>query len=182
MTETVDTANAIIRPPIAWGLAIAAGLGAGWLYPLPFVPPFFPCILVGSGVFSVGFALAIWAIVTIRRAGTQIETDKPTTMIVANGPYRVTRNPVYLGMFLGQAGSAIGFNNLWLLAMLAPFYLVMRYGVVAREETYLDRKFGAVYRNNLAFAAGYEGAVARQSCRVTTSAASSYAPPLRIEG
>jgi protein-S-isoprenylcysteine O-methyltransferase Ste14 len=144
MIATVDNANAIIRPPVAWGLAIVAGLGAGWLYPLPFVPPSIPYILVGSGVFSVGFALAIWAIVTIRRAGTQIETYKPTTTIVANGPYRLTRNPVYLGMFLGQAGLAIGFSNLWMLAMLAPFYLVIRYGVVAREETYLDRKFGAV--------------------------------------
>jgi protein-S-isoprenylcysteine O-methyltransferase Ste14 len=96
-------------------------------------------------VFSVGFALAIWAIVTIRRAGTQIETYKPTTTIVANGPYRLTRNPVYIGMFLGQAGLAIGFNDLWPLAMLVPFYLVVRYGVVAREESYLDRKFGAVY-------------------------------------
>jgi protein-S-isoprenylcysteine O-methyltransferase Ste14 len=145
MTNTVYTANAIIRPPIAWGLAIVTGLGAGWLYPLPVVPPPIPCILVGGGVFSVGFALAIWAIVTIRRAGTQIETYKPTTTIVANGPYRLTRNPVYIGMFLGQAGLAIGFNDLWLLAMLVPFYLVVRYGVVAREESYLDRKFGAVY-------------------------------------
>ena len=145
MTETVDAANAIIRPPIAWGLAIVAGLGAGWPYPLPFVPPSIPHVLVGSVVFALGFALAIWAIVTIRRAGTQIETYKPTTTIVANGPYRFTRNPVYLGMFLGQAGLAIGFNNLWMLAMLAPFYLVIRYGVVAREEAYLDRKFGPVY-------------------------------------
>jgi protein-S-isoprenylcysteine O-methyltransferase Ste14 len=48
-------------------------------------------------------------------------------------------------MFLGQTGIAIGFDNLWVLAMLAPFYLVIRSGVVAREEAYLERKFGAVY-------------------------------------
>ena len=55
------------------------------------------------------------------------------------------RNPVYLGMFLGQTGLAIGLNSLWVLAMLVPFYLVIRYGVVAREEAYLERKFGKTY-------------------------------------
>ena len=64
-------------------------------------------------MFSVGFVLAIWAITTIRRAGTQVETYKPTTAIVENGPYRFTRNPIYLGMFLGQAGLAMGFNGAW---------------------------------------------------------------------
>ena len=96
-------------------------------------------------MFATGFAIAIWAIVTIRKAGTRVETNKPTTTIVANGPYRLTRNPIYIGMFLGQIGLAIGFNSLWILATLAPFYLVIRYGVVAREELYLERKFGDVY-------------------------------------
>ena len=154
MGETVDTAKVVIQPPIAWALAIIAGLGVGWLYPLRFVPAPIPCALAGSGVFAVGFALAIWAIVMIRRAGTRVETNKPTTAIVANGPYRLTRNPIYIGMFLGQTGLAIGFDNLWLLAMLVPFYFVIRYGVIAREETYLDRKFGAAYR-------GYKSRVPR---------------------
>jgi protein-S-isoprenylcysteine O-methyltransferase Ste14 len=48
-------------------------------------------------------------------------------------------------MLLGQAGLAIGFNSLWILGMLLPFYLVLRYGVVAREEAYLERKFGDAY-------------------------------------
>ena len=154
MAETVDRPNVVIPPPIAWALAILAGLGAGWLYPLPFVPTSIPRAWVGGGVFALGLALAIWAIVTIRRAGTQFDINKPTTAIVENGPYRVTRNPIYLGMFLGQTGIAIGFDNLWVLAMLVPFYFVIRHGVVAREEVYLERKFGAVYR-------GYKSRVRR---------------------
>ena len=74
-----------------------------------------------------------------------METTEQTTAIVTHGPYRFTRNPIYLGMFLGQTGLAIGFDNLWILATLIPFYLVLRYGVVAREEAYLERKFGLVY-------------------------------------
>ena len=76
-----------------------------------------------------------------------VPTNRPSTTIVRSGPYRLTRNPIYLGMFLGLIGLAIAFNNLWLLLMLMPFALVIRYGVVAREEAYLDRKFGDVYRD-----------------------------------
>ncbi len=73
-------------------------------------------------------------------------THLPTTAIVETGPYRFTRNPIYLGMFLGLVGLAIAFDSLWLLVMLVPFTLAIRYGVVAREEAYLERKFGDAYR------------------------------------
>ena len=96
-------------------------------------------------MFAIAFALAIWAIVTIRKAGTRVETYKPTTTIVVTGPYRFTRNPIYVGMFLGLIGLAIAFDSLWILATLTLFWLVIRYGVVAREEAYLGRKFGDVY-------------------------------------
>ena len=145
MSEIVDKPEVIIHPPVAWALAFVAGLVMDWLFPLQFVPASIPRIWAGAAVFAAGFALAVWAIVTIRKAGTRVETYKPTTTIVANGPYRVTRNPIYTGMFLGQTGLAIGLDNLWVLATLVPFNLVIRYGVVAREEAYLERKFGAVY-------------------------------------
>jgi protein-S-isoprenylcysteine O-methyltransferase Ste14 len=80
------------------------------------------------------------------RAGSNVPTNRPTTTIVERGPYRFTRNPIYLGMFLGLIGSAIAFDNLWLLMMLVPFALVIRFGVVVREEAYLERKFGDAYR------------------------------------
>ncbi len=145
MNEARDNSGAIVRPPVAWALAILAGLIFDWLYPLPFVPVSIPRVWVGVIVFALGFALAIWAIRTIRKAGSRIETSMPTTAIVSSGPYGFMRNPVYLGMFLGQIGLAVGLNSLWVLAMLVPFYLVIRYGVVAREEAYLERKFGKIY-------------------------------------
>jgi protein-S-isoprenylcysteine O-methyltransferase Ste14 len=141
----MDNSNAVVRPPIAWALAFAAGLGLDWLYPLPFVPASIPGRWVGGIVFAAAFALAIWAIVTIRKAGTAVETVKPTTTIVASGPFGFTRNPIYLGMILGQIGLAIAFNSLWILVALVPFFFLLRYGVVAREEAYLERKFGDVY-------------------------------------
>jgi len=86
-----------------------------------------PQVRSGCAVFSVGFVLAIWAITTIRRAGTRVETNKPTTAIVENGPYRFRRNPIYC-MFLGRAGLAMGFNSAWIFATLAPFSLQNLFG------------------------------------------------------
>jgi protein-S-isoprenylcysteine O-methyltransferase Ste14 len=146
MDDAADTAQVIIRPPVAWGLAIIAGLALNWLLPLSFLPADLPAGLLGAMVFVLALALAAWAIVTITRAGSNVPTSLPTTAIVESGPYRFTRNPIYLGMFLGLIGLAIVFDNLWLLMMLVPFALVIRYGVVAREEAYLQRKFGDVYR------------------------------------
>ena len=146
MDDTADTAQVIIRPPLAWGLAVIAGLALNWLVPLPFLPVDLPAGWLGAMVFILALALVAWAIVTITRAGSNVPTNLPTTTIVASGPYRFTRNPIYLAMFLGLIGLAIAFHNLWLLLMLVPFALVIRYGVVAREETYLERKFGDVYR------------------------------------
>jgi protein-S-isoprenylcysteine O-methyltransferase Ste14 len=147
MVDTADTAQVMIRPPLAWGLAVIAGLALNWLLPMPFLPVDLPAGWLGAMVFAFALALFAWAIVTMTRAGSNVPTNRPTTTIVEQGPYRFTRNPIYLGMFLGLTGLSIAFNNLWLLIMLAPFALVIRYGVVAREEAYLDRKFGDVYRS-----------------------------------
>src|SRR5262245_61531593 len=141
MDDTADTAQVIIRPPLAWGLAVIAGLALDWLVPLPFLPADVPAGWLGAIVFVVALALVAWAIVTITRAGSKVPTNLPTTAIVESGPYRFTRNPIYLAMFVGLIGLAIAFDNLWLLMMLVPFALVIRDGVVAREEAYLERRF-----------------------------------------
>jgi protein-S-isoprenylcysteine O-methyltransferase Ste14 len=146
MNDTPETAQVLIRPPLAWALAVIAGLVLDWLEPLPFLPDAWPAGLVGAVVFVLALVLAIWAIDTMTRAGTNVPTNRPTTAIVDGGPYRFTRNPIYVGMFGGLIGLGIAFDNPWLLAMLGPFALVIRYGIVAREEAYLERTFGDAYR------------------------------------
>ncbi|MCC6946486.1 MAG: isoprenylcysteine carboxylmethyltransferase family protein [Bradyrhizobiaceae bacterium] len=145
MTETKDSANAIVRPPIVLLLVIAAGLALHWFYPLRWLPANMPSGWIGAAIFALGLALFIWAIVTFRSAGTPVQGSQPTTAIVTGGPYGFSRNPIYLAMFTGLAGIAVGFDTLWVLAGLIAFYFVLRYGVVAREEAYLERKFGSVY-------------------------------------
>jgi protein-S-isoprenylcysteine O-methyltransferase Ste14 len=146
MADTTDTANVIFRPPIAWAVAVLAGLALNWLMPLPFVPAAVPTGWLGAIVFAFALALFAWSIATITQAGSNVPTNLPTTTMVDTGPYRFTRNPIYLGMVLGFIGLAIALNSLWLLLTLVPFAVVIRYGVIAREEAYLERKFGDVYR------------------------------------
>jgi protein-S-isoprenylcysteine O-methyltransferase Ste14 len=112
MSDQADTANVIIRPPIAWALAVVAGLALQWVVPLPFMPASVPADWVGGMVFVLALALVAWAIATITRAGSNVPTNMPTTTIVETGPYRFTRNPIYLGMFVGLAGLAIAFDSL----------------------------------------------------------------------
>jgi protein-S-isoprenylcysteine O-methyltransferase Ste14 len=146
MDNMADTAQVIIRPPLAWAFAVIAGFALNRLVPLPFLPVDLPAGWLGAMLFVLALALFAWAIVCIARAGSNVPTNRPTTTIVESGPYRFTRNPIYLGMFLGLIGLAIGFDNLWLLMLLVPFAFIIRYGVVGREEAYLARKFGDGYR------------------------------------
>src|SRR5207245_10197224 len=107
MDDTPGTAQVIIRPPLAWGLAIIAGLALNWLVPLPFLLADLPAGWLGAMVFVLALALFAWAIVTFPRAGSIVPANLPTTAIVERGPYRFTRNPIYLDLFLALTGLAI---------------------------------------------------------------------------
>ncbi len=144
---TADTAQVLVRPPLAWALAAVVGIALGWLVPLRFVPPAVPAIWIGGAVFVLALALFAWAVTTMTRSGSNVPTNKPSVSIVDTGPYRFTRNPIYLGMMLSLVGLALAFDSLWSLMALVLFFLVIRYGVVAREEAYLERKFGEAYRS-----------------------------------
>jgi protein-S-isoprenylcysteine O-methyltransferase Ste14 len=87
MSDTADTAQVIIRPPIAWALAVLAGLTLNWLMPLPFVPGMLPAGWLGATVFALALVLVAWAIATMTRTGSNVPTSLPTTTIVETGPY-----------------------------------------------------------------------------------------------
>src|SRR5262249_22060625 len=123
MHDTADTAQVIILPPLAWGLSVVAGLALDWLVPLPFLLAGLAEGWLGAMVFVLALALLAWAIVTITRGGSNVPTNLPTTAIVESGPYRFTRNPIYLGLFLGLIGLATALDHLWLLIILVPLAL-----------------------------------------------------------
>ncbi len=82
----------------------------------------------------------------MRRAGTNVRPDQPTLALVFDGPFRFTRNPLYLAATGLYLGIALLVDALWPLLLLVPVLAVLRWGVVAREERYLEAKFGEPYR------------------------------------
>ena len=100
---------------------------------------------LGGVALVAGIALQTSFIVAFGRKGTSVEPWKPTTAIVTTGPYRFTRNPAYLGMALISVGIALLADAPWALVPLPLVLVVIDRGVIAREERYLERKFGREY-------------------------------------
>jgi protein-S-isoprenylcysteine O-methyltransferase Ste14 len=100
-----------------------------------------------AGVLGLaGLALGVAGIRNFFRAGTPVPTNQPTRALVTSGIHARSRNPIYIGLFLLYAGIAVAATSPYALILLLPLALVMRYGVVAREETYLEQRFGDAYR------------------------------------
>ena len=85
----------------------------------------------------------LWA---LRRAGTSQNPRRPTTALVVSGPFRISRNPLYLSLLCLYVGIALFVNGLWLFLLAIPLVAVLRLGIIAPEERYLERKFGDEYR------------------------------------
>ena len=134
----------LVRPPLVYLASIVSGvlLHLGW--PFPFLPGRLAAGL-GAPVVAVAIALFAYAAGTFRAAGTPVPARKPTTVIVRSGPYRFSRNPIYLAFSLLQLGIAIWVNSLWLVATLVGAVVLMHGVVIPREEEYLQRRFGAPY-------------------------------------
>lgn len=137
-----------VRPPLVYLISLVAGIIIQLIKPLPLLSGFLPRRLTaafGGMLIVTAVSLFLWAVRTFRRAGTPIPGNKPTTVIVRTGPYRFSRNPIYLAFSLFEIGIAICANSLWLLATLAGAMLLMNQVVIRREERYLEQKFGEQY-------------------------------------
>jgi protein-S-isoprenylcysteine O-methyltransferase Ste14 len=85
-------------------------------------------------------------VLQFKRHGTPVPTDQPTTALVTTGVYGFSRNPLYLALTAIYLGIGLLLPSLLVLALVVPVLILMHYGVVVREEAYLERKFGEPYR------------------------------------
>jgi protein-S-isoprenylcysteine O-methyltransferase Ste14 len=139
-----DTAGVIAPPPLVYLGGLALGFVLDALLPSAALPA---AVAVPVGVVLVlaGVALATSFAAEFRRAGTPVDPYRATTGIVTSGPYRLTRNPAYVAMALAYVGIAVLAGALWALVTLVPTLVVIDRGVIAREERYLERRFGDDY-------------------------------------
>lgn len=140
-----DVANfGFIRPPVVYLAAILAGLGLDLLRPLRWLPAEIG-VWVGVPLVICSLVLFLASTSRFKAAGTPVPGDKPTTAIVRSGPYRFSRNPIYLAFSVLMLGIACWRNNAWLLGTLAAAAGLMSFVVIPREERYLQRRFGVEY-------------------------------------
>ena len=100
---------------------------------------------IGIVLFIIAPLLAIPAMWRMKAAGTNVHPSEPTTTIVRGGPYRFTRNPMYLALTLLQIGVAFVLNDAITFLFAAALALMLHFGVILREERYLEAKFGEEY-------------------------------------
>jgi protein-S-isoprenylcysteine O-methyltransferase Ste14 len=140
-----DTAGVIAPPPLVYLGGLAAGLALASALPATPVPPAvrWP---VGGALLAAGATLMGSFVRAFARAGTPVSPFSASTALVTTGPYRISRNPAYLGMALVYTGIAVSVEALWALAPLPAVLAVIDRGVIAREERYLDGRLGDEYR------------------------------------
>jgi protein-S-isoprenylcysteine O-methyltransferase Ste14 len=133
-----------VRPPLVYLGSIALGVILHFAWPMSLIPrgvtPRF-----GALVVLLAIGLFLFAVRTFRAAGTPVPGNRPTTTIVRTGPYRLSRNPIYLAFSLLQLGIALWVNSLWLVVTLLAAVAVMSFVVIPREERYLEARFPSEY-------------------------------------
>ena len=139
-----DSSGAIAPPPVIALVAVAIGVVLGLIWPVEIIPA--PWQYVAGGPIIAGAVLLVMSAFRLfQRAKTPVPTYRTPTALVTSGVYRLTRNPIYLAMVLLIIGLAVTLDNVWLLALAAIFQQIIRWGVIAREEPFLEAKFGDQY-------------------------------------
>ena len=133
----------LLRPPIVFLAAILSGVGLNRVWPVPFVPS--TLTLLGAFVTLCAVLLFVLSLREFRAAGTSVRGSERSTTIVRTGPYRFTRNPIYLSFTLIMLGLSVWLNDLWLILTLIPAAGFIAVVVIPREERFLERNFHDQY-------------------------------------
>jgi protein-S-isoprenylcysteine O-methyltransferase Ste14 len=141
-----DTPHVLAPPPFIFLGALALGLVLQLLRPLQLFPDSPAARIIGCCLIVGGLILSGAVVRHFRRAGTPVTPWREPRRLVLSGPYRFSRNPDYVGQALIVGGLGVLLRAAWVLLALVPALLLVRYGVIAREERYLERRFGEEYR------------------------------------
>jgi protein-S-isoprenylcysteine O-methyltransferase Ste14 len=141
---TADHPGVIAMPPLLFLGFLAAGILLHLVWRIP-VADSIATRLGGVVLLLTGISLVAWGRRTMLRAGTNIRPTQPATALVVTGPFRYSRNPLYIALLLLYAGIALAVGTLWPFVLLAILLPLLHWGIVRREERYLERKFGEAY-------------------------------------
>jgi protein-S-isoprenylcysteine O-methyltransferase Ste14 len=142
-----DGAAVRLPPPLVYLFALLVGAALhAWVLPLRFDLSLAPRIGVAASAAGLGVAMMAAAMGLFRRTGQDPKPWKHTPELICTGIYRITRNPMYVGMALLQVGIGIGFANGWILVLVPVVLAIVHTTAIRHEEAYLQREFGDAYR------------------------------------
>jgi protein-S-isoprenylcysteine O-methyltransferase Ste14 len=143
------TPDVITRPPLLYLGGLVLGIVVDHLLPLrlAWLEAAPARWTLGGVLILMGGAIMAAGIRDFARAATPVPSNQPVRALVTTGIHGWSRNPIYVGMFLLYAGIAVAAHSTWALVLVLPLAVVVRYGVVAREEAYLEQRFGDSYRD-----------------------------------
>ena len=142
--DTVYHSGVRIPPPLIYIAVFGLGFLLQKFFPID-VPPSLISRVLALFCMVVAAVIGVWSFVRFARARTSPLPMQPTTALVITGPYRFTRNPMYLSLALVYAWLALWFAVFWAVVLLPLALVIVRYYVIAGEERYLERKFGQEY-------------------------------------
>jgi protein-S-isoprenylcysteine O-methyltransferase Ste14 len=144
MANEQDSPGILVPPPLIYLLPLASGLLLDRKAHITFLPRGVARIL-GWPLVGGGVALSGWAFRTLWIAETTLRPDKPVSKLIQEGPFRYSRNPIYLSDAMIYAGIAVLRNSLWSILLLPVAIFVIQREMMGREESYLERTFGEEY-------------------------------------
>ena len=145
MASSVDNPGVAVLPPFLYGGAFVVALTLRWIWPMPIFDRA-AAVWPSLALVVLALAIAMWGRRTMHATGTSVSPLRPSTAIVTSGPFRFSRNPLYFALTLLYVGLTLAFDTWWGVVVLVPLLIIMHYGVVLREERYLEQKFGETYR------------------------------------
>lgn len=139
-------------PLVVFLVALAALLQ--WIFPIQivsdiaFLDDIDPDAVVGfgAGIAAAGFALTLAGYAALRRHGADVSPAEPVAVLVTDGVFAWTRNPIYLGTWIALCGAALAFSFDWLLILVVPASIIVNVAAVRAEEAYLEQKFSRAYQ------------------------------------
>lgn len=143
--DPADIPHVLAPPPLIYLVPLVTALVLGAPKPWTVLPGIWRHV-AGPGLIALSLIFLLPALRAFKAARTNPKPWKPTTALVIEGPYRYTRNPMYVGFTLLYIGITLWMNSAWPLLALLVVLPLMQFGVIRREEKYLERKFGAAYR------------------------------------
>ncbi len=139
-----DNPGVIASPPLIYLAFLLMGLALDYVWPVAVLPDRVQ-YTAGFAVIALSGVIIAFTLAQFRKARTNFSPFKPTTAVIISGSHRFSRNPAYLSLSLLYTGIGVTADNLWMLGLLVPTLMVMHYGVISREEQYLESKFGEEY-------------------------------------